>query len=145
MSRGNGDSADQALDLLRDQLETTIRDLRSAADRVDELRHMRATGESWRDIVARADRPLVVESVTSALTGLGAVGGLFRRQQALALRREGVSINRIGQLFGVSRQRASVLVKSRTESAPDDAPAVTDRDVTFVRSSDVAAENLHGA
>lgn len=145
MSRGNGDGADQALDLLRDQLETTIRDLRSAADRVDELRRMRAAGESWRDIVTMEDRPLVVESVSSALTGLGAVGGLFRRQQALALRRDGVSINRIGQLFGVSRQRASVLVKSHPESDPDDVPALTDRDETFLRSTDIVAEHSHGA
>jgi hypothetical protein len=145
MSRGDGDGADQALDLLRDQLETTIRDLRRAADRVRELQHMRAAGESWRDIVTIEDRPLVVEYVTSALTDLGAVGGLFRRQQALALRREGVSINRIGQLFGVSRQRASVLVKSHPESDPDGVPALTDRDVTSARSSGIAAEHPHGA
>ena len=35
------------------------------------------------------------------------------RAEAVALQQEGVSLNRIGQLFGVSRQRASVLVREK--------------------------------
>lgn len=122
MGGGNGDAADQALDALRDQLEITIRDLQVVAERVHELQEKRATGQNWYAIVADEERPLVVESVTQALTGLGAAGGLFRRQQALALRREAVSINRIGQLFGVSRQRASVLLKTCPDATTDDTP-----------------------
>jgi hypothetical protein len=110
------DGADQALDELDRQLGRTIEGLQAAAERVRRLQQLRAQGHTWYDIVANADRPLIVEVISCALDDLGAVGGRFRREQALALRREEVTISRIGQLFGVSRQRASVLVRPRPES-----------------------------
>jgi hypothetical protein len=110
--------ADQALDRLDRQLDRTIEDLRAAADRVHELQRLRAEGRSWYEIVANEEHPLIVEMISYAIDDLGAVGGRFRREQALALHREAVTISRIGQLFGVSRQRASVLVRSRREDAP---------------------------
>ena len=109
------DGADQALDQLERQLGRTIEGLRAAAERVHELQDLRAQGRTWYDIVANEDRPLIVELISCAIDDLGAVGGRFRREQALALRREEVTISRIGQLFGVSRQRASVLVRRRPD------------------------------
>jgi hypothetical protein len=107
------DSARAALEELGRQLEITIHDLRAAGKRVEELLSLRASGRSWSDIVSHEERPLIVERITRAIDDLGAVGGRFRREEALALHREDVSINRISQLFGVSRQRASVLVRPR--------------------------------
>jgi hypothetical protein len=109
------DGADQALDRLDRQLARTIADLQEAAERVHQLQQLRAQGRTWYDIVANEDRPLIVEMISYAIDDLGAVGGRFRREQALALRREEVTISRIGQLFGVSRQRASVLVRPRPQ------------------------------
>lgn len=107
------DPAVDALHALGVQLEQTIRDLQAAGERLDQLAQLRAAGRSWFDIVSREERPLIVETITRALDDLGAVGGRFRREEALALQREDVSINRIGRLFGVSRQRISALVSER--------------------------------
>jgi hypothetical protein len=107
------DDAVRALNELSVQLEQTIRELQAAGHRLEELARLRAAGHSWIDIVSNEDRPLIVETITRALDDLGAVGGRFRREEALALQREGISITRISQLFGVSRQRISALVRDR--------------------------------
>ncbi len=125
MDQRTADGADQALDQLDQQLDRTIEDLRAAAERVRELQRLRAEGRSWYEIVASEEQPLIVEMISSAIDDLGAVGGRFRREQALALHREAVTISRIGQLFGVSRQRASVLVRARAESAQGSRTPVT--------------------
>jgi hypothetical protein len=117
------DPAIRALDDLRTQLDRTIVELRAAAERIDQLSRLRAAGHPWLDIVSAEERPLVVETISRALDDLGAVGGRFRREEALALQREDVSINRIGQLFGVSRQRISTLVRERAEPVAPKAPA----------------------
>lgn len=101
------DGADEALAALGDQLAASIADLESARERVRELQRLRAAGTGWREIVPGEQRPLIVESVTRALDGLGAVGGRFRREEAVALHAEGETIAGIGRLFGVSRQRVS--------------------------------------
>jgi hypothetical protein len=102
-----------ALDDLRRCLEASMTELTAASERVAELQELRAAGNPWADIVIAEERPLVVERITHVLDELGEAGGRFRRAEALALQQEGVSLNRIGQLFGVSRQRASVLVREK--------------------------------
>ena len=57
------------------------------------------------------DRPLVVERISTVLASLATAGHAWRREQAAALQRENVSINRIAALFGVTRQRISALLK----------------------------------
>jgi hypothetical protein len=109
----NDDEAVHALRDLVDQLERTVAELRSAAERADQLVEQRAAGRSWYEIVSAEQRPLIVETITRALDDLGEVGSRFRREEALALRREQLSITRISELFGVSRQRVSALVQER--------------------------------
>jgi hypothetical protein len=101
-----------ALNALRGQLEHTIGQLTAAGERLEQLRAQRLSGRSWHEIVAHEERPLVVERITAALHDLGEVGGRFRREEALALQQEGMSMKRIGELFGVTRQRASAIVHS---------------------------------
>lgn len=100
----------RALRELREQLAATIGDLETAAERLAELAELRTAGRSWSEIVLDEDRPLIVETITQALDDLGAVGSRFRREEARALHQEEMSISRIGQLFGVSRQRISALI-----------------------------------
>jgi hypothetical protein len=101
-----------ALNALRGQLEHTIDELSAAGERLEQLRAQRLSGRSWHEIVVHEERPLVVERITAALHDLGEVGGRFRREEALALHQEGITMKRIGELFGVTRQRASALVHS---------------------------------
>jgi hypothetical protein len=118
-----GDPALRALDELRDQVDRTILDLHEANRRLEQLVSSRAAGTSWYDIVTNEDRPLVVEMITSVLAELGATGSRFRREEALALRRENVSITRISELFGVSRQRISAVLRDRTPTGAPGVPA----------------------
>lgn len=125
MSHQIDDPALDALNALGVQLDQTIDELRAAGERLEQLARLRADGRSWSDIVSNEERPLIVETITRALDDLGAFGGRFRREEALALQREDISINQIGRLFGVSRQRISALVSQRR--APErGTPGTTD-------------------
>lgn len=105
------EDADAALDALLDELAVCVESLRGALERAEELRAQRAQGLAWSAVVADESRPLVVERISAALGALNTTGGRFRRDQARALHDDGLSINRIAALFGVTRQRASVLVR----------------------------------
>ncbi|GAA1394527.1 hypothetical protein GCM10009613_42720 [Pseudonocardia kongjuensis] len=117
-SAGNAESADdadRALAALGAQLDASVADLEFARRRVRELQELRARGLGWREIVPREERPLIVETVTRALDGLGAIGGRFRREEAVALHAEGETIAGIGRLFGVSRQRVSAYLQEHVQ------------------------------
>ena len=73
----------------------------------------RLAGRNWQDVVGSDVRPIVLDRISAVLGGLSTVGGSWRRQQVKALASEGVSINRIAALFGVTRQRISALLKER--------------------------------
>ncbi|MER5673031.1 hypothetical protein [Pseudonocardia alni] len=112
---GTADDADAALAALAAQLEASVAELSSARERVAELQELRSQGLSWRAIVPREARPLIVETLTRTLDGLGAVGGRFRREEAVALHGEGETIAGIGRLFGVSRQRVSAYLQEHQQ------------------------------
>ena len=111
MGRDTDDGAIQALVELRAGLERTIAELGGAAERADQLIELRRGGSSWYDIVTSEKPPLVIETITRVLDELGELGSRLRREEALALQRENVSITRIGELFRVSRQRVSALLQ----------------------------------
>ena len=106
-----GDDAEQALVALLGELERCIVELERSRERSEILLQERRSGHSWLDIVSRQSRPLVVERISSVLSGLASAGHAWRREQAAALQREQVSINRIAAMFGVTRQRISALLK----------------------------------
>lgn len=104
------DDAIQALLALRAALERATGELTAAAERADELVRLRRGGRTWYEIVSAEEPPLVLETITRVLDELGELGSRFRREEALALHREDINITRIGQLFGISRQRVSTLL-----------------------------------
>lgn len=95
---------------------------RNQGYRADILRKHRRSGRSWLDVVTIEERPLIVERITCAMDSLATKGGRWRRKQARALRAEGVSINRIAALYGVTRQRISALVRDREGGGGADRP-----------------------
>jgi hypothetical protein len=114
-------NAERALQELVAELDRCIEELTSARVRAEELLRERRSGRTWTEIVAREARPLVVERISTVLASLARAGHSWRREQALALQGEQVSINRIAAMFGVTRQRISALLKER-EGTP--APSV---------------------
>ena len=105
------DAATAALGALVTELDTCIAQLRHAHDRAERLLAQRREGRAWLEVVTSESRPLVVESISAVMASLATAGHAWRREQALALHREDVSINRIAALFGVTRQRISALLR----------------------------------
>ncbi|MCU1447946.1 MAG: family transcriptional regulator [Acidimicrobiales bacterium] len=70
---------------------------------------MRAEGVPFRDILSSNQSPLL-ELTKTRLDTVQAAASRFRRATARALHTEGVAMDQIGVLLGVTRQRVSVLV-----------------------------------
>ena len=79
--------------------------------RIAQIREQRRAGRPYSEIVAREQRPLVVEMVTQSVRELDGAGVQVRRHEAQALHREGMTMDGIAKLFGVSRQRVSALLR----------------------------------
>ena len=109
-----------ALDALCEALDENLADAERIRARADVIRRERALGKSYAEIVPAGEHPLIPELLSSKLDRLFTVGSRLRRAEAAALHAEGVSMEAIGELFGVTRQRVSALLKPlRQADAPD--------------------------
>jgi hypothetical protein len=109
------DSDDEALAALAeliDVLDSNIRRSEQILERARYLRTLRVAGLGWGKVVEGEKRPLIVELLTSSIEELHEASARFRRAHAKALRSEGMTIEQIASLFGVSRQRISALLSS---------------------------------
>lgn len=102
---------DLALDDLCRAVDRTRERLDAVLARADVLRAERAKGRRYAEIVAAEDRPLLVEVLSQVLDELAASGAAFRRAEARALHADGLSHEAIAEVFGVTRQRVSALLK----------------------------------
>ncbi|SDF68432.1 hypothetical protein [Klenkia brasiliensis] len=112
-----GGGADDALASLVDALDDVVEELTLARERARVLQSQRGSGRDWYDIVSSEERPLIVEQISSAIASLSTAGSQWRREQATALSAEGVSINKIAALYGVTRQRVSALLRGHVGEA----------------------------
>jgi hypothetical protein len=106
----------EALDALVEVLEENNRRNGRAIEQARAMRTQRERGLSYSEIVLAEERPGIVEMATTNLEALLRTGSRLRRAQASALHREGMTMERIADLFGVSRQRVSALLRSRGKS-----------------------------
>ncbi len=81
--------------------------------RIAHIREQRSAGRPYSEIVSSEQRPLIVEMLTQSVRELEGVGVQVRRHEAQSLRREGMTMDAIADLFGVSRQRVSALLRDR--------------------------------
>jgi PAS domain S-box-containing protein len=101
-----------ALAEVRRLLDRGTQRVQQVAARTQELRAGRKRGASYAELLTGAHEPLVIDVLSDLLQGLFAAGSRLRRAEARALHAEGLSMDKIGQLLGVSRQRVSVLINS---------------------------------
>lgn len=95
---------------IRRRLERDLDRQREALGRVDGAVRARAGGRRWSAIAV--EEPLAVVPVMTALhEELGTVSAATRRAIAAALHDEGLTMEDIARLFGVSRQRISALLR----------------------------------
>jgi plasmid maintenance system antidote protein VapI len=100
-----------ALDDLHRALDESTEMIRRMKERITELRTAQAAGRPLREIVPEEQTPLLVQLLTENSNLLQAYGNRVRRTEARALHREGMTMEEIAQLFGVTRQRVSALLR----------------------------------
>jgi hypothetical protein len=83
-----------------------------ALKRAKEIRQLRAQGRSYSEIVTGKNGPLIVEMTRENLNQLLEKGSRLRRAEAAALYEEGMTMEQIAEVFGVTRQRISALLRN---------------------------------
>ena len=81
--------------------------------RARQLRRQLESGKNLASLVEAEPAPRMVELISSNMATLETAGAEFRAAEALALRAEGLTIEAIAELFGVTRQRISALLKQK--------------------------------
>lgn len=102
----------EALDELVAALNQNVEASEVAIGRVKAIRQLRARGLAYRDIADETGSPLVVQIVTENLDRLRVHGAHLRQAHATALHEEGLTMDQIAELFGVTRQRISALLQA---------------------------------
>lgn len=100
-----------ALADLIDVVRRNREDGRVVIERAEALLEARRSGRPWRELVAEEPSPQIVELLATKLERLATGSGRFRRAQARALHDEGLTMEQVAALFGVTRQRISALLK----------------------------------
>jgi hypothetical protein len=77
------------------------------------LRERLESGAGLIELIESEATPRMVELLSANLATLETTGAEFRAAEALALRAEGLTIEAIAELFGVTRQRISALLKQK--------------------------------
>lgn len=84
-------------------------------ERVEWMQQRLAEGVSPSELIREEPRPPMVEMITMNIEALQSLGFQLRLAEARALRTDGVTMEEIAQLFGVTRQRISALLKQGEE------------------------------
>ncbi len=113
----HADETLRALDDLVDAAEHMAQVTALIRDHAAHIRTGRLEGLSYREIVDGESRPLIVEVFTDAIARFEAAGTRFRQAEAAALRQEGMTLQEIGALFGLTRQRISTLLQDAAGSS----------------------------
>lgn len=107
----------RAIDDLDLALDHSIELTRRMKERIEEIRRTIASGRPLGEIVPAEQRPVLVQLLTENAKLLQSCGTRVRRAEALALHREGMTMNEIARLFGVTRQRVSALLRNSGASS----------------------------
>jgi hypothetical protein len=108
---GDSDAFMEALDGLEGALDRNVEMIERMRARIVEIRRARNTGLPLREIVPNEQTPLIVQLLTESTNLLHSYGNRVRRTEARALHSEGMTMDQIAKLFGVTRQRVSALLR----------------------------------
>jgi hypothetical protein len=92
---------------LEDNIDLAQRSKRRARYIIQQRRH----GRSYREIVPGRDEPLIVEMMRESVGRMSAAASRLQHSEAKALYDEGMTMEQIGRLFGVTHQRVSAMLK----------------------------------
>jgi predicted XRE-type DNA-binding protein len=89
--------------------------IRQAIEQRESLLQQRTDGRSWVDLTLAEDPPGLNGLLNETLQLLIQANSRYRRAMAQTLHREGLTMQRIAELFGVTRQRVSHLLRSEAD------------------------------
>ncbi len=95
----------EALDAVLAALGDTETMRREIVRRAKVVRNARDKGRSFREIAGVLQRPHIVELLRMSQERLALSGAVLRRAAAVALRAEGLTVDEIAKMFGVTRPR----------------------------------------
>jgi DNA-directed RNA polymerase specialized sigma24 family protein len=101
----------EALDVLLAVLRDSTQRNQGATRRGQTIRRLRNGGRSYREILGRDERALILQVTRENVDGLLQASSRLRRAEAKALYAEGMTMEEIAEVFGVTRQRVSVLLR----------------------------------
>ena len=101
----------EALDALEEALDQNAVRRDVIKDRIARIRERRAQGAPYAELAHQEAGPAIVQLVTASATALDHYGVRLRRAAALVLYNEGMTMEQIAEVFGVTRQRVSALLK----------------------------------
>jgi transcriptional regulator len=107
----------QALENLDRALDESLEIANRMKSRIEEIRSAYGEGRPLTEIVPNEETPLLVQLLTSSTNLLHSYGTRVRRTEARALHGEGMTMDEIARLFGVTRQRVSALLRERPTDA----------------------------
>jgi len=114
------DGRDEVIEMLDEVVaalqENTDRAQR-AMERAEVIRRCRREGLSYTEIAAEGYGPLVIKLVTENLQNLVSKGSRLRRAHARALYAEGLTLQQIAAMYGVTHQRISAIINSSDHQA----------------------------
>jgi len=117
VQRGRPDQADEVVTCLIELVAATD-ELRRRLGAVFDgglLTHLRtANGVSYEQVVPLGRRLQEVVLISEAFKALSDAGGRYRHVEAKALYHEGMTMDEIARVLGVTRQRVSALLRQRT-------------------------------
>lgn len=112
------DVVDVALSDLSDVTEHSIADQRSMVKQIRQMRLSRRRGKPWSEILAAGAGPGLLSLSGRVIARLIQATGRVKRAMARTLRSEGLGLEEIGRLLGVTHQRVSHLL-ARSPAAPE--------------------------
>jgi DNA-directed RNA polymerase sigma subunit (sigma70/sigma32) len=107
----NGDAFMDALRDLDRALDESIEMAQRMKQRIAQIQEQHDAGRPLREIVPDEETPLIVQLLTESTNLLHSYGNRVRRTEARALKGEGMTMDEIAKLFGVTRQRVSALLR----------------------------------
>lgn len=102
-----------ALRAMEDAAASNAERSRVVQRRARRLRKKLQSGSPPGEVVASEERPRTVELLSANMESLETAGAELRAAQALALRGDGMTIAAIADLYGVTRQRISALLRQK--------------------------------
>lgn len=104
----------EVLRQLDDMAQANIDRSQQIKARIHHLLTRLESGKGLAEIVEAETPPRIPTLITANIEALHDVGATLRKAEAAALRAHGYTMEQIAQLFGVTRQRISMLLKDET-------------------------------